>query len=195
VHGLVTAAAVRVLFAISSRDFVSVMNPMDTRRATGAGEVLALYFMSTRLGIAREQSGALWPLARDVHALVHAAQDPQRLVAAASEMSGGADFIRTPADATEAMVSFANYDLMVTNLGALDRSIGSASADDARIVDLFGPVMATQIRGERILAVSSFDGRLRTTLTTREPLERFLVRVREEVENALAVDPSDYAGY
>ena len=189
-HALVTAAAVRVIFADTGRASLALMNPMDIRRPAGADDSLSLSFLSTRLGFLAERSGDIWALAQEIRQELKEAQTLSNLAAAAAGMSAGTSSITRVADAVEAMVSFANYDLMVTNLGDLGRPRGRGVADSHRveIVDLFGPTMATQIDGEQILALSTFDGALRTTITTRHPLRGFLARIRDEVESALSAE-------
>jgi hypothetical protein len=185
-HAVLTAAAVRVMFAESTRDSLVLMNPMDIRRPTGADDSLALYFLSTRLGFRPERSEDFWGLAREIRQHISSAHSLKQLAAMSSGMAAATAQVSRVEEAVGAMVSFANYDLMISNLGDLGRYEEVRGRADVRITDLFGPTMATQIAGEQILALSTFDGRLRTTITTRNPIRGFLGRLREEVEQAVA---------
>ncbi|GGF32817.1 hypothetical protein [Subtercola lobariae] len=198
-HALLTAAAVRVMFAETNRGSLALMNPMDIRRPSGADDSLALYFLSTRMGFTAEKSHDVWALAREIRQHIASAHTLEQLAGMSSGMSAASSSVSRVDDAIGAMVSFANYDVMVSNLGDLGTYEGHASLGsevgapldtlgrrpEVGITDLFGPTMATQIAGEQILALSSFNGRLRTTMTTRDPMPHFLQKLRAEVEAAI----------
>lgn len=198
-HSLLTAAAVRVLFSELDRESLAVMNPMDIRQAASTGDSLALYFLSTRMGFLREKGDDIWAVARAIRQQVSSAHTLEQLAGMSSGMSAATGSISQIDDAVHAMVAFANYDVMVSNLGDLGsyelpatRTPKEGAALDAEenpievgITDMFGPTMATQIEGEQILAVSTFNGRLRTTITTRNAVPELLLKIRAEVVRAL----------
>lgn len=173
----VCAAATPVLNA-AGRDFVRIVTSKDPRRNLGLRDDVALRLMPSRTGFGREASTDFWGLARRIFD----ALAPTRTVHAIKRASAAlaARPPRDPQEAEDGMLAVASLDLMITNLGRVSFPSG-------------GPFEMTAIpgdrddrppRGEQILGVTTYRGRLRMTNTTQDPFPGLLSAIAERLETA-----------
>lgn len=154
VQGALCAAAAQVLSARGIRRPVRINAPIDLRSAVGLPDDVANRFTATTVTLEDPQGREFWPLAHDATAQLRTGRDHAR--AAALILAS-----LHPADAMEAeatMLAATNADIEITNLGVFAPRSDAAEA-------AWGPIMTTQVQGERILGVVTHGGALRLTLT------------------------------
>ena len=154
VQGALCAAAAQALKARGTTGPVRINVPIDLRSAAGLPDDVANRFTATTVTLDDPQGRGFWPLAQDATAQLRTGRDHAR---AAALMLASLQ----PADAMEAetaMLAATNAEIEITNLG-----IFAPRSDAAEAV--WGPIMTTQVQGERVLGVVTHGGALRLTLT------------------------------
>lgn len=78
------------------------------------------------------------------------------------------------------------YDLSVSNVGRMEIP---ADYGPFHLDSIFGPTMGVYLAGHRILAVTTFGGRMRCTFTSRDPDAPHIVRRAREIISFLSKEP------
>ena len=167
VHGALTAAAARVLFA-RGRDFVRFAMPMDLRRALQLPDVVANRFLGAPIGLSADAGDDFWSMARDTTERLRSARDRGSVQAVATGMTGGAPYTSQVAEA--ALTAELSTDVELSNLGVVDLPRGGAM----EVVAVDGPLLATQISGQQTIGAVTFRGQLRMTNLSYTPVPDLL---------------------
>lgn len=177
VHAALCAAAA-VVFHRRGREFVRVLTPMDLRRAAGLPDEVVNRFAGARTSSEAHETDDFWKLARGTRESLMSQRAPHALKAAGAQLT---EYAPASGDEAEAMMSAATAaDIQITNLGVADtRGSGTLSA-------LWGPAQITQLRGEHVLGVVTFGGRLRMTELTHDPVAGLVGEVAAVLAEACA---------
>jgi len=167
VHGALTAATARVLFA-RGRNFVRFAMPMDLRRALGLTDVVANRFLGTSIGLAADAGDDFWSMARDTTEHLRSARDRGSVQAVATAMTGGVPYASQVAEA--ALTAELSTDVELSNLGVVDLPRGGPT----EVVAVDGPLLATQISGQQTIGAVTFRGQLRMTNLSYTPVPGLL---------------------
>lgn len=186
VHAALCAAAA-VVFHRRGREFVRVLTPMDLRRAAGLPDEVVNRFAGARTSSEAHETDDFWKLARGTRESLMRQRAPHALKVAGAQLT---EYAPASRDEAEAMMSAATAaDIQITNLGVADtRGSGTLSA-------LWGPAQITQLRGEHVLGVVTFGGRLRMTELTHDPVAGLVGEVAAVLAEACATPcPLPHAG-
>ncbi|WP_069169215.1 phthiocerol/phthiodiolone dimycocerosyl transferase family protein [Streptomyces griseus] len=163
VHAALCAAACTV-FHRAGRTRVRVLSPIDLRRAVDLPDAVANRFAGARTASEMSQAGDFWELARHHHQALGRLRAPQVLKAGSEALDQQTP--RTPEEAEAMMTVATAADIQITNLGVVE----APAHDGTGLTALWGPAQTTQLRGEHVLGVTTFGGRLRMTELTHGPL-------------------------
>lgn len=175
VHAAIVAAASRVRSAVCGEDFVRTYSPINARGLVGQGAGCCLCISFACTGMAPRDGDAFWNQAR---------QTGERLKgmrSAAGLMLGSAvieEYFPIDADCGAAehfLRTLLPFELTITNLGV--QSIPHFWPIRPRAI--WGPVVLTQIEGEYVTGVVTYDGQLRMTTCGHTPTAEFLEKVNE----------------
>ncbi|MEW2063539.1 peptide synthetase [Streptomyces sp. NPDC007002] len=179
VHAALCAAASTV-FHRRGRAVVRVLSPVDLRRAAGLPEDVANRFAGARTASGATEADDFWTLARRHHQALGQQRSPQALQAGSAALSQSPP--ATPQDAEAMMAAVTAADIQITNLGAAQ----AYGPGRAYLKALWGPAQITQLRGEHVLGVVTFDGRLRMTELTHDPVAVLLPEIAAVLAQACA---------
>ncbi|MFJ4696425.1 peptide synthetase [Streptomyces sp. NPDC088766] len=163
VHAALCAAACTV-FHRAGRTRVRVLSPIDLRRAAGLPDAVANRFAGARTASEASRAGDFWELARHHHQALEQQRAPQVLKAGSQALAQQPP--ATPEDAEAMMTVATAADIQITNLGVVQ----APAHGRTRLTALWGPAQTTQLRGEHVLGVITFGGRLRMTELTHDPV-------------------------
>ncbi|MFK4066601.1 hypothetical protein [Streptomyces sp. NPDC029674] len=163
VHAALCAAACTV-FHRAGRPRVRVLSPIDLRRSAGLPDAVANRFAGARTASEASQAGDFWELARHHHEALAHRRAPQVLKAGSEALAQQPP--ATPEEAEAMMTVATAADIQITNLGAVQ----TPAHDRTCLTALWGPAQTTQLRGEHVLGVATFRGRLRMTELTHDPV-------------------------
>lgn len=175
VHAAIVTAASRVRSAVCGEDFVRTYSPINARDlvAQGAGCCLSISFACT--GMAPRDGSAFWCQARET------GERLKVMRSAAGLMLGSAvieEYFPLDADCAAAehfLRTLLPFELTVTNLGV--QSVPRFRPVRPRAI--WGPIVLTQIEGEYVTGVVTYDGQLRMATCGHTPTARFLESVCE----------------
>lgn len=159
VQGALCAAAAQALDARGVVGPIRINAPIDLRSAVGLADDVANRFTATTVVLHDPSRRDLWSLAADATAQLRSAR------ARAREMALMLASLQ-PADALEAeaaMLAATDADIEITNLGVFPPRSDAAEG-------VWGPVMLTQVAGERVLGALTHGGALRLTLTSHDDI-------------------------
>lgn len=159
VQGALCAAAAEALGARGLTGPVRINAPIDLRSAAGLPDAVANRFTATTVTLNSPQGRDFWPLAQDATAQLRTGRDRARTAALMLASLQPTDAI----EAEAAMLAATDADIEITNLGVF-----APRSDGAKAV--WGPIMTTQVQGERVLGVVTHAGALRLTLTGRDDI-------------------------
>ena len=170
VHAAIVTAAARVHAALRGEDFVRVVSPINIRSSINVSEDCADYFTCTITGMAPWDGSDFWDQARVVSGELAIARSAPS-IAAVSRMITQA----TPVDAEthtaeQLFAAGLPRDLMVSNLGVQDLTISGPITPTA----LWGPLLNTQINGDYITGVVTYQRRLRMVTCAYAPAADYL---------------------
>ncbi|WP_072801762.1 phthiocerol/phthiodiolone dimycocerosyl transferase family protein [Rhodococcoides yunnanense] len=167
VQGVLCAVAAQSLFSAPERDTVRINVPIDLRGPVGLEDDVVVRFTATSVVLTSVPQVTFWELARSASSQLADATHIRSIGAAVHTL---ADHAPTDVDSAEqAMLAATNADIEITNLGVTEQQEWD---DSVRAV--WGPVMSTQVAGERILGVATHLGRLRLALTSHEHVDQLL---------------------
>ncbi|MEV2250539.1 peptide synthetase [Streptomyces sp. NPDC050147] len=163
VHAALCAAACTV-FHRAGRPRVRVLSPVDLRRAAGLPDAVANRFAGARTASEASQAEDFWKLARHHHEALARRRAPQVLKTGSEALAQQPP--ATPEEAEAMMTVATAADIQITNLGV----VRTPAHDRTCLTALWGPAQTTQLRGEHVLGVATFGGRLRMTELTHDPV-------------------------
>ncbi|MFD5199456.1 peptide synthetase [Streptomyces sp. NPDC058375] len=163
VHAALCAAACTV-FHREGRNRVTVLSPVDLRRAAGLPDGVANRFAGARTVSEESEAGDFWELARLHHRALEQQRTPSLLKAGAQALVQQPP--TTPEEAEAMMTAVTAADIQITNLGPVEVSGNGGSGP----VAVWGPAQTTQLRGEHVLGVVTVGGLLRMTELTHDPV-------------------------
>ena len=170
VHAAIVTAASRVGATLGGEDFVRILSPINIRSLINVGEDCADYFTCKVTGMAPWDGSDFWDQTRAVTAELSIARSGPSVAA-------GSAIIRqtVPVDvethtAEELFTSGLPRDLMVSNLGVQDLTISRPIRPTA----LWGPLLNTQINGDCVSSVVTYQRRLRMVTCAYTPSADYL---------------------
>ncbi|OMC25757.1 hypothetical protein A5739_22080 [Mycobacterium colombiense] len=175
VHAAIVAAASRVRGAVCDEDFVRTYSPINARNlvAQGPGCCLSISFACT--GMAPGDGSAFWCQARQTGDLLKGMRSSAALMLGSAVIE---EYLPIDADCGAAehfLRAVLPFELTITNLGV--QSVPSSRPIRPRAI--WGPVVLTQIAGEYVTGVVTYDGQLRMTTCAHTPTAQFLENVCE----------------
>ncbi|RAU94663.1 peptide synthetase [Mycobacterium colombiense] len=175
VHAAIVAAASCVRSAACGEDFVRTYSPINARNlvAQGAGCCLAISFACT--GLAPADGSGFWDQARETGDQLSVARSAAGLMLGSAVIE---EYFPIDADCGAAehfLCTMLPFELTITNLGV--QSVPRFGPIRPRAI--WGPVVLTQIEGEYVTGVVTYDGQLRMTTCGHTPTARFLESVCE----------------
>jgi hypothetical protein len=173
VHAAIVTAGSRVRAALRGEDFFRVASPINIRPMINVGDDCADYVSFTVTGVALWDGSEFWDQARAVTAEVSAARSAEAVASAPAMLE---QVIPVDADAYDVEQFFtvgAPWDSMISNLGVRDVAARGAIRPTA----LWGPVVNTQIDGDYVTGVATYEGQLRMVACGYSPTEEYLQNI------------------
>jgi NRPS condensation-like uncharacterized protein len=178
VEGVTVQAALCAAFALPFAErqpdvpFRYVETPVDIRpRLTRPpGEVFGNYISLARIGLDCSSGRDSWEIAREARRAIAAVTDEQLFTIPIILMA----VAERPLSAPPINVI---YDLSISNLGRIDIP---DQYGPLHLESIFGPTLNVSLPGHRILAVTTFGGRMRCTFASRDPEAAQIVRRARE---------------
>jgi hypothetical protein len=183
VHAALLVAASRMHSALSGKDFVRVLSPIDVRPAIDTVGDCADYFLCTITGMAPWDGTAFWNQARAMTADLSVARSGPGLAGLSATIQHAVHVDAECALTEQLFTVGMPFDLLITNLGVQNIDVNGP----IRPVTLWGPIVQSQV-DNFVIGVTTYDGRLRMTSTGYTPSDIFLERVRATVVLAAQQD-------
>lgn len=180
---IVTAAA-RVHGRHVGGDYVRAGTPINIRALIGVGGDCGNYFVPTSTGMAPLDGSPFWTQAREVSGEIAVARSAYGIVVAARAAERGVPVDAEVQTAEQFITGGLPFEMLISNLGVQDLD-GTGSI---RPTALWGPLTLTQIDGEYMIGVVTYQGRLRMTICGYAPTKTFLDDVRTTLVDASGVD-------
>lgn len=182
VHSAIVTAASRVRSQPRGEDFVRALSPINIRDLIRAGDDVAPYFNCTITGMASRDGRSFWEQSRTVTAELATARSAPGILTASA---GIGQLIGVDADTPTSEEMFTKtmpFDLLITNLGVQNLE----STGPLRPTALWGPVLETQITGNAVIGVCTYDGVLRMVACGYAPMREFIDAVARTLVDASA---------
>jgi hypothetical protein len=170
VHGAVVAAASRVRGTLRGQDFVRVVSPINIRALINAGADCADYIANTVTGMAPWDGSSFWAQARAVTAELSTARSAPVIATMPAMMQQTLPVDAETHAAEQFLTTCVPWDSMISNLGVQDLAISGAIRPTA----VWGPVLNTQIDGDYVTGVVTYQGRLRMVACGYAPTADYL---------------------
>ncbi|MDV8071407.1 hypothetical protein R4P64_33385 [Rhodococcus sp. IEGM 1366] len=171
VQGALCAAAAQALSKLTGAESIRINAPIDLRSALSLEDGVVNRFTSTTVVLQSPADDSLWTLAQDATAQLRVARAAARETALMLASLDPVDPVGA-VEAEAAMLTATDADLEITNLGISNAGTPSAVA-------IWGPIMTTQVRDERILGAITHGGRLRLVLTTHRDSEALAATIAD----------------
>ncbi len=173
VNGALVAAAVAVLEESGDADHLRVNIPYSLRDLVPADDDVALYIGGLRPVLSRaDRADGVWPVARRITEEAAAAKSPARALQVSAGIRAVMGLDR--AAATEQLSIAQGMDLMVSNLGRVER----LPAGPVSIEAVWGPAVLSHFEGEQMVGVLTYGRTLRTVHVSHTPTTQLLERIR-----------------
>jgi hypothetical protein len=170
VHAAIVTAASRVRATLRGEDFVRVASPINIRALINAGDGCSDYIVTGVTGMAPWDGSQFWDQARAVTAELSTARSAP-VIATVPAMMQQALPVDADTHAAEQFVTAGGpWDSMVSNLGVQDLPLDRAITPTA----LWGPVLNTQIDGDYVTGVVTYQGQLRVVACGYTPTAEYL---------------------
>jgi hypothetical protein len=170
VHAAIVTAASRVRATLRGEGFVRVAHPINIRALISVGDGCADYIVNTVTGMAPWDGTQFWDQARAVTAELSTARSAP-VIATVPMMMQQALPVDADARAAEQFVTAGGpWDSMISNLGVQDLAVSGAIRPTA----VWGPVLNTQIDGDYVTGVVTYQGRLRIVACGYTPTADYL---------------------
>jgi hypothetical protein len=175
VHAAIVAAASRARSAVCGDEFVRTYTPINARDLVdqGAGCCLSISFACT--GMPPADGNSFWDQARQTGDRLKMARSAAGLMLGSAVIE---EYFSIDADCGAAehfLRTVLPFELTVTNLGV--QYVPRLGPIRPRTI--WGPIVLTQIEGEYVTGVVTYDGQLRMTSCGHTPTGQFLERVRQ----------------
>ncbi|MFJ9031005.1 hypothetical protein ACIRQP_21235 [Streptomyces sp. NPDC102274] len=175
VHAAVVVAASRARATLrEEEEYVRVLSPFNIRSHIGGVGECVDYFLAAPTGMVPHDGSALWDQARRVCTELGAIRSALGVVTASTILQ---QVITSDADAftaAEFMIAGLSFEVMISNLGVLD----IAPAGPVRPRAVWGPMILTQLEGEEVLGIVTYEGQLRIVACGPAPTDALLEAVR-----------------
>jgi hypothetical protein len=165
----VTAAS-RVRATLHGEDFVRVVSPINIRALINAGDDCADYLANTVTGMAPWDGSQFWDQARAVTAELSTARSAPVIATAPAMMQQAIPIDAETHAAEQFLTTGVPWDSMVSNLGVQDLTISGPIRPTA----LWAPVLNTQIDGDYVTGVITYQRRLRMVTCGYTPTADYL---------------------
>ena len=170
VHAAIVTAASRVRATLRGEGFVRVAHPINIRALISVGDGCADYIVNTVTGMAPWDGAQFWDQARAVTAELSTARSAP-VIATVPVMMQQALPVDADTHAAEQFVTAGGpWDSMISNLGVQDLAVSGAIRPTA----VWGPVLNTQIDGDYVTSVVTYQGRLRIVACGYTPTADYL---------------------
>jgi hypothetical protein len=170
VHAAIVTAASRVRATLRGEDFVRVAHPINIRTLIGAGDGCADYIVNTVTGMAPWDGTQFWDQARGVTAELSTARSATVIGAVPAIMQQALPVDADTHAAERFVTAGAPWDSMISNLGVQDLAVSGGIMPTA----VWGPVLNTQIDGDNVTGVVTYQGRLRMVACGYTPTADYL---------------------
>jgi hypothetical protein len=170
VHAAIVTAASRVRATLRGEDFVRVVSPINIRELIKAGEYCADYLSDTVTGMAPWDGPQFWDQARAVNAELSAARSAPVIATVPAMMRQAVPVDAETHAAEQFLTTGVPWDSMISNLGVQDLAISGAIRPTA----VWGPVLNTQIDGDYVTGVVTYQRRLRMVTCGYTPTAEYL---------------------
>jgi hypothetical protein len=169
IHGALSAAFGTAMAALCGKAKPRIYSPLDLRRELPVGSrICNMMFSSVRAEI--DQDLDFWTVARRSVQGIDEARSPRHFMASTAQLESL--FAEAPSRETlyGAMCPTLG-DCMISNLGA---PALFESRPGLQVKALWGPFCCTYLRGYQLMGAATFDGVLRITNTTLDPIPGLL---------------------
>jgi hypothetical protein len=170
VHAAIVTAASRVRASLRGEDFVRVVSPINIRALINAGDDCADYLSDTVTGMAPWDGSQFWDQARAVTAELSTARSAPVIAAMPAMMQQTIPVDAETHAAEQFLTTCVPWDSMISNLGVHDLAISGAIRPTA----VWGPVLNTQIDGDYVTGVVTYQRRLRMVTCGYTPTVDYL---------------------
>jgi hypothetical protein len=170
VHAAIVVASSRVRAALRGEDFFRVASPINIRPMINVGDDCADYIGVTVTGVAPWDGAEFWDQARAVTAELSVARSAEALAAMPAMLEQAIPVDAETPDSEQFLTIGMPWDSMISNLGVQDLAASGAISPTA----LWGPILNTQVDGDYITGVATYQGRLRMVACGYTPTEEYL---------------------
>lgn len=181
VHAAILVATSRVRSAERGEDFVRVLNPINFRALIGANHDLGLYFQCTWTGLAPWDGTPFWDQARAMTTHLNVARSARGILAASLFVQQAIPAEAERGHAEELFTHLSPWEMIVSNLGV--QHLGEAG--QLRPIAIWGPVVQSQIAGEYVTGITTYEGSLRMVACGYSVPSTFLENVTDTLATAL----------
>jgi hypothetical protein len=182
VHAAIVTAASRVHCKHLGSDYVRVGTPINIRALIGVGGDCADYFIPTSTGMAPVDGSPFWTQAREVGCQLAVARSAYGIVAAAKATQQGIPVDAEVGTAEQFFTDGLPFEMLISNLGVQDLN----DVGPIRPTALWGPLTLSQIDGEYVTGVVTYQGQLRMATCGYTPTRAFIDDVRTTLVDASA---------
>jgi hypothetical protein len=180
VQAAIVTAASRVHSTQRGGDYVRVASPINIRALIGVGGDCADYLIPTSTGMAPLDGSPFWTQAREVSSKLAVARSAHGIVTASRATQQGISVDAEVGTAEQFFTGGLPYEMLISNLGIQDLN----TAGPIRPTALWGPLTVSQIDGEYVTGVVTYQGRLRMVTCGYTPTKTFLDAVRTTLVDA-----------
>lgn len=183
VTGALGSAAAHRVAQARGHDFVRLNIPVSLDHLTRTQRDVGLYIGLLRPGFAATDLRKPWQAASQ---LTQAAKIARQAPVVHAGVLVVDDWWAQGLDESqilEALIAANSFEILLSNLGDLDGSPRTAAATDGPvcITAFYGPALLDQVEGERMIGVSTWQGRLRMLCSTHDPIPGFLDDIRKDL--------------
>jgi hypothetical protein len=183
VHAALSVAVASAVGEIKgSAEPVRIMSPINLRGMLGAEEECGL-FISGGATALTPAGDSFWDAARLARARLEPFMNSDTVHNMIAGMQAFREHDDSPAGARAAFAAGFDFDVMLTNLGALPIK---ARHGRLRIKAIAGPIVLASVQDEHIIGVATLEEQLLLTYTSISPLPRLLERVEKNLIEACA---------
>jgi hypothetical protein len=173
VHAAIVTASSRVLATLRGEDFIRTVSPINIRALIDVGNDCANHISYTVTGVAPRDGSEFWDQARAVTAELSAARSADAVAVIPAMLEQAIPVNAEAHDAEQFIITGTPADSMISNLGVQDLAARGAIRPTA----LWGPVVNTQIDGDCLTGVATYEGRLRMVACGYSPTEEYLQNI------------------
>jgi hypothetical protein len=169
-HAAIVTAASRIRATPRGEGFVRVVSPINIRGLINAGDGCADYIANTVTAMEPWDGCQFWDQARAVSAELSTARSAQVIATMPAMMQQIMPVDAETNAAERFLTTCVPWDLMISNLGVQDLAISGGIRPTA----VWGPVLNTQIDGDYVTGVVTYQRRLRMVTCGYRPTADYL---------------------